>query len=126
MLVQYICHAIDPTSFVRDLSFWWPWKVARRDVVGWERYVVLHRILRIPIVGYDLDWAFFDFLLDGNTLNPFLGVQLLCIGLAAMDTRLDAFLCVAGSRRYRIVFGDDYVRLNDDRRERGVCFTGLR
>lgn len=43
-----------------------------------------------------------------------------------MDTRRDALFLADGARWNRIVFGHDYVRLDDDRRERGVYFTGQR
>ena len=95
-------------------------------MVGRERYVVLHRIVRVPIVGHDLDRAFFDSFLDGNPFNPLLGIQLLCIDLASMDTRRDALFGADRARWHRIVYGDDYIRLDDDRREHGVCFIGPR
>ena len=85
VLVQYLRDAFDPIAFVRHLSLWRTWQTARRDVVGRKRDVVFHCILRIPIDGHNLDWAFSNSLFDGHAFDPVLGGQLLRPDLATLD-----------------------------------------
>ena len=73
LLVEHVRDTLDSTAFVRHLPIWRTGEIAWRNVVGWERRVVLHRLVRLSIAGHDLDRALSNAFVYGYPLNPLLG-----------------------------------------------------